>query len=155
RVSETGPPYADLEPVAAAIVAAFGVEGCIWGSDWPFINLPRRPDYGGALAALARWLPDKVDRDRVLWANPVRLLGFSWAMARPVRVAPAGAALRLLGPRPRVAAFDFSAGYQASFDAAIRHFVDGLRRGAPFETDIVDNLETLRLVDDAYAAAAR
>jgi predicted TIM-barrel fold metal-dependent hydrolase len=77
RVSQAGPPYADLEPVAAAIVAAFGVDGCIWGSDWPFINLPRRPDYGDALAALARWLPDQADRDRVLWTNPVRLFGFS------------------------------------------------------------------------------
>ena len=65
----------------------------------------------------------------------------------------AGSELRLLGPLPRTASFDFAAGYQASFDTAIRHFVDCLRSGAAFETDIADNLETLRLVEDAYRAA--
>jgi predicted dehydrogenase len=70
-------------------------------------------------------------------------------------VALAGSSLRLLGPRPRTATFDFAAGYQASFDATIRHFVECLRTGAIFETDVADNLETLRLVEDAYAAAAR
>jgi len=67
----------------------------------------------------------------------------------------AGASLRLLGPEPRTTSFDFVAGYQASFDATIRHFVDGLRTGAAFETDVADNLETLRLVEDAYRAAGR
>ena len=46
------------------------------------------------------------------------------------------------------------ASYQASFDGAIRHFVDCLESGAPFETDAADNLQTLRLVEDAYSAAA-
>ena len=44
-------------------------------------------------------------------------------------------------------------GYQASFDGVIAHFVDCLETGAPFETDPADNLETLRLVEDAYWAA--
>ena len=70
-------------------------------------------------------------------------------------VALAGTELRLLGPQPRTASFDFAAGYQASFDTAIRHFVECLRSGATFETDIADNLETLRLVDDAYRMAGR
>jgi predicted TIM-barrel fold metal-dependent hydrolase len=76
RLSRAGPPYADLEPVAASIVAAFGVAGCVWGSDWPFLNLAPRPDYDGALAALSRWLPGAADRDAVLHGNPVRLFGF-------------------------------------------------------------------------------
>ena len=41
---------------------------------------------------------------------------------------------------------------KASFDGAIGHFVDCLASGAAFETDVLDNLETLRLVDQAYAA---
>jgi len=65
-----------------------------------------------------------------------------------------GAELRRLGPQPLATSFDFAAGYQASFDAAIAHFVDGLRSGAAFETDVADNIETLRLVEDAYRAAA-
>src|SRR6266550_4650392 len=36
---------------------------------------------------------------------------------------------------------------------AIAHFVDCLETGAPFETNPVDNLETLRLVEHAYWAA--
>jgi len=62
--------------------------------------------------------------------------------------------LRLLGPRPRALRYDPAAGYQASFDATIAHFVDCLESGAPFETDAVDNIETLKLVEQAYLAAA-
>jgi hypothetical protein len=36
---------------------------------------------------------------------------------------------------------------------AISRFIDCLADGRPFETDIADNLETFRLVEDAYAAA--
>lgn len=63
--------------------------------------------------------------------------------------------LQLLGPERRDAEFDVEAGYQHSFDAVIAHFVDSLSTGAPFETDPVDNLETLRLVEHAYLAAGQ
>jgi len=65
----------------------------------------------------------------------------------------AGMELELLGPSPRRVSFVFERDYQASFDGAIRHFAHCLASGADFETDIADNLETLRLVDRAYAAA--
>ena len=61
--------------------------------------------------------------------------------------------LRLLGAAPRSWSYDKDRGYQASFDGVIAHFVDCLETGAPFETDAVENLATLRLVEDAYAAA--
>ena len=61
--------------------------------------------------------------------------------------------LALLGPTPRRERYDRDAGYQASFDAVIAHFVDCLESGAPFETDPADNLETLTLVEHAYWAA--
>jgi predicted dehydrogenase len=61
--------------------------------------------------------------------------------------------LRLLGATPRSARYDKDRGYQASFDGVIAHFVDCLETGAPFETDAAENLATLRLVEDAYAAA--
>jgi predicted dehydrogenase len=64
-----------------------------------------------------------------------------------------GTILHLKGPHPRSEAFDLDLGYQASFDNTIRHFVEGLASGAAFETDAVDNLETLRLVEHAYWAA--
>ena len=48
--------------------------------------------------------------------------------------------------------FDRAEAYQSGYDGAIRHFVEALRAGAEFETSLADNLKTLRLVDDAYAA---
>ena len=65
-----------------------------------------------------------------------------------------GLELKLLGPDPRHETFDFARDYQGSFDGAIGHFVDCLCSGKPFETDVLDNLETLRLVEASYAAAA-
>ena len=61
--------------------------------------------------------------------------------------------LHLLGPTPRSVRYDGERGYQASFDGVIAHFVDCLETGAPFETGPHDNLETLRLVEDAYRVA--
>lgn len=58
--------------------------------------------------------------------------------------------LELQGVMPETMTFDFAESYQTSFDATIAHFIGALRSGAPFETDIPDNLETLRLVEDAY-----
>jgi predicted dehydrogenase len=61
--------------------------------------------------------------------------------------------LRLLGREPKREAYNRDRGYQASFDGVIAHFVDCLESGAPFETDAVENLETLRLVEHAYLSA--
>src|SRR6266513_702027 len=61
--------------------------------------------------------------------------------------------LHLHGANPRSQRYDPDRGYQASFDGVIAHFVDCLESGAPFETDAAENLATLRLVEDAYAAA--
>jgi predicted TIM-barrel fold metal-dependent hydrolase len=68
--------FDNLDPYVEELLKAFGVEGCIWGSDWPFINVPRRPNYPDFLAPLTRWLPDPGDRTRVLSHNPRRLFGF-------------------------------------------------------------------------------
>lgn len=49
---------------------------------------------------------------------------------------------------------DYKAAYQICFDAGIAHFVEQLLTGQPFETAPDDNLQTLKLVEDAYALAA-
>jgi predicted dehydrogenase len=54
------------------------------------------------------------------------------------------------GEAPARIEYDLAACYQGSYDATIAHFVQALRDGAPFETSPADNLETLRLVEDAY-----
>lgn len=40
--------------------------------------------------------------------------------------------------------------YQECFDTAMRAFVDGLRTGQPFETDRLDNIQTLELMESVY-----
>ncbi len=70
-------PHADLEPFIGAVVDSFGLDRCVWGSDWPFLNTSRRVEYGQLLTCLARWLPNPEDRDRVLWHNPARLFAFA------------------------------------------------------------------------------
>jgi D-apiose dehydrogenase len=51
-------------------------------------------------------------------------------------------------------AFDLPQSYQQSYDSAIAHFVQVLQSGGEFETSPRDNLETLRLVEDAYVLNA-
>ena len=50
--------------------------------------------------------------------------------------------------------FDPVATYQGAYTGVIAHFLDGLESGRPFETNPVDNLKTLALVEAAYASAA-
>ena len=76
RVSRCLTNYADLDPFVDKLLQSFGVDNCIWGSDWPFINVPRRPSYADVMAPLSRWLPSPDDRHRVLARNPARLFGF-------------------------------------------------------------------------------
>jgi predicted dehydrogenase len=49
---------------------------------------------------------------------------------------------------------DIAAAYQASYDAAHRHFIDCLRAGRLPETHAGDNLKTLRAMFAAYQSAA-
>lgn len=77
RFSRTGSPYEDTDPYIAALIDAFGIDRCIWGSDWPFLRAKERTDFGPLLAALHRVLPDAADRAKVLWTNPARLFRMS------------------------------------------------------------------------------
>lgn len=68
-------PRAAVEPFIAALIETFTTKRCVWGSDWPFLRVPMRMDYGPVLANLNRWLPDDRDRRQVLRETPVRLFG--------------------------------------------------------------------------------
>jgi predicted TIM-barrel fold metal-dependent hydrolase len=76
RLSSRPDSYGDLDAFVEALLGAFGPSACVFGSDWPFLGLRARPDLGRVLKALGRWLPDRRDRQRVLWDNPFRLFGF-------------------------------------------------------------------------------
>jgi predicted TIM-barrel fold metal-dependent hydrolase len=76
RVSRMLSGFESLDPFVAELLAAFSVQACLWGSDWPFINVPQRPTYADVMAPLMRWFPDADDRECVLTRNPQRLFGF-------------------------------------------------------------------------------
>lgn len=61
--------------------------------------------------------------------------------------------LRLHGPDPVEIRYEPIGAIQQSFDSTMQHFVDCLATGQRFRNEVEDNLETLRLVDDAYRAA--
>lgn len=59
----------------------------------------------------------------------------------------------LVGREEEAEEVDLLGRYQECFDTLMTAFVTGLRNGTPFETDRLDNLETLRLMESVYRAA--
>ena len=70
-------PYADVHPYVETLLDEFGVDHCLWASDWPFLRALERVDYGPLLKLVERLLPDSAERRKVLWETPARLLGFA------------------------------------------------------------------------------
>jgi predicted TIM-barrel fold metal-dependent hydrolase len=77
RLSKQPWPHADLDPYVGALIEAFTLDNCVWGSDWPFVRFPARIDYGPQRALLDRWVPDAGARRKVLWESPQRWFGFA------------------------------------------------------------------------------
>src|SRR5690348_13024772 len=88
RCSEKAPDYADVAPLAQALVAA-NPDRIVWGSDWPHpdsdagrgkpltdITRPFSIDDGLVFNQLAKWVPDEATRKKILVDNPARLYGF-------------------------------------------------------------------------------
>jgi predicted TIM-barrel fold metal-dependent hydrolase len=88
RSSSAEPDYADVAPLAKALIAA-NPQRILWGSDWPHPDssvvagrkatdlAPLLPiDDGRVLNQLAVWAPDPVLRRTILVENPARLYGF-------------------------------------------------------------------------------
>ncbi len=59
----------------------------------------------------------------------------------------------LVGAEDDAEEVDLLGRYQECFDTVMAGFVQGLRQGTQFETDRLDNLETLRLMESVYRAA--
>lgn len=58
----------------------------------------------------------------------------------------------LVGAEEQAVEVELLGRYQECFDHAVNEFVNGVRDGTPFETDRLDNLETLRLMESVYRA---
>lgn len=69
-------PYADVTPLARALVAA-APHRLVWGTDWPHVNMNGRgmPNDGDLFDLLAQWAPDAAARERILVDNPRALYG--------------------------------------------------------------------------------
>jgi predicted TIM-barrel fold metal-dependent hydrolase len=78
RNTVAGPPYADIDPFARALLEA-NPERLVWGTDWPHINYfdaAQVPDDGALVNLIARWIPDEAMRRRILVDNPAALYDF-------------------------------------------------------------------------------
>lgn len=76
RGSNTGAPWDDMLPIAAALVE-IAPDRLLWGTDWPHPVLATPMPDDGALVDLAgRMLPTEALRQAVLVDNPARLYGF-------------------------------------------------------------------------------
>lgn len=69
-------PFTDVAWVVRELLAAYGAEGCVWASDWPFLKAEQRLDYGPLLVRFAQLVPDEATRNAILWDTPKRLFGF-------------------------------------------------------------------------------
>jgi predicted TIM-barrel fold metal-dependent hydrolase len=84
KVSREPYPHADLLPFVRALLAEFGPDRCVWGSDWPFLRMAERVDYGPLLGLLVRQVPDAAARQAVLCDSARREYGFpAWPGPRP------------------------------------------------------------------------
>jgi predicted TIM-barrel fold metal-dependent hydrolase len=88
RASSLAPDYADVVPLARALISA-NADRILWGSDWPHPDSVTPPgkkptdvtpllqiDDGRLLDQLPVWAPDAAIRKRILVDNPARLYGF-------------------------------------------------------------------------------
>ncbi|MGA8786230.1 MAG: amidohydrolase family protein [Polaromonas sp.] len=69
-------PFADTQPYVRALIDAFTLDACVWGSDWPFLKATERIDYGPLLKLVESLLPDVNDRRKLFWDTPRKLFGF-------------------------------------------------------------------------------
>ncbi|RFO97243.1 2-pyrone-4,6-dicarboxylate hydrolase [Rhodoferax lacus] len=76
KFSTGGWPFASALPYVDALIEAYGLDQCVWASDWPFLKASERLDVGPLLRWIEKLLPDVADRRRLFWDTPCRVLGF-------------------------------------------------------------------------------
>jgi predicted TIM-barrel fold metal-dependent hydrolase len=76
KFSDEPHPFPDTWPFVRALVDAFTLDACMWGSDWPFLRASERVDYGPLLTLAEQLFPDATDRRKLFWETPLRLFCF-------------------------------------------------------------------------------
>ncbi len=67
---------ASSREAARLLLAAYGADRLMWGSDWPHTEHRDRADHASSLAWLDAWLDDPADRRGVLSTTPLYLFQF-------------------------------------------------------------------------------
>jgi 2-pyrone-4,6-dicarboxylate lactonase len=76
RLSNLGPPYTDVDPIARELLAA-APDRILWGTDWPHPNMKSHMPDDGELVDRIMTLCDADElRRKVLVDNPARLYDF-------------------------------------------------------------------------------
>lgn len=77
RLTDIGPPYDDMTPIARAMIAA-RPDRVIWGTNWPHPILwdHLMPNDGDLFNQFMDWAADDATRHQILVANPAALYGF-------------------------------------------------------------------------------
>lgn len=71
--------YKNLDPFVSRLIEKHS-DRIIWGSDWPHVTEPVKPDDALLANFLKRWMPEELLRRRVLVENPARLYGFDTSL---------------------------------------------------------------------------
>ncbi len=71
------PTASNIAPYAAHLLASFGAERLIWGSDWPVLTLAG--SYGGWLDMAQSFVPDTADQAAIFGGNATRAYGLTEA----------------------------------------------------------------------------
>ena len=77
RLSDLGPPYDDMTPLATALIEA-RADRIVWGSNWPHPILwdAPMPNDGDLFDQFMSWAGDDTAREQILVRNPAVLYGF-------------------------------------------------------------------------------
>jgi predicted TIM-barrel fold metal-dependent hydrolase len=79
KFSSEPSPHTDAWPFVRALIDAYGLDHCLWASDWPYLRAPARVDYGVLLKLALELYPNEAQRRRLMWQTPAALFGFAAA----------------------------------------------------------------------------
>jgi predicted TIM-barrel fold metal-dependent hydrolase len=75
KFSQSGFPFADARSFVELLAQNFGLQRCIWASDWPYLKAPYRLDYFPMLMLYADLF--SIDEcEQIMWHSPKQILNF-------------------------------------------------------------------------------
>jgi predicted TIM-barrel fold metal-dependent hydrolase len=75
KFSQSGFPFTDARPFVEALARDFGLNRCMWASDWPYLKASPRLDYGPMMALYADMFT-RQECEQIMWHTPHTQLGF-------------------------------------------------------------------------------